>query len=268
MLLRLLSTLVLAPLVIGLLLHGSSVQFFMVGLGVSTLLLYEWHRLRLAWFSWRGLQISVAFAWLMLWLTQFGLGQYMPLALSLMLVALMTTGVARYQPGVAESGRIGHHFMGLAYCLMPMVFLLQIKQMEKGGELLLYLFLVIWATDIGAYLVGKAMGRHKLIPRISPGKTWEGSAGGTLTAMVTGVLTTMTLALPIELGTALVLSLLLSLVSQVGDLAESLFKREIEIKDSGALIPGHGGMLDRLDSLLFAAPVFALYLQWTRGFGG
>jgi phosphatidate cytidylyltransferase len=119
----------------------------------------------------------------------------------------------------------------------------------------------VWAFDSLAFFTGKYLGRHKMSPLVSPSKTWEGVVGGTVAGM--GVaLAIGTLALGLPVYHALVLGLLISVFGQVGDLAESLLKRQTHVKDSSHLIPGHGGMLDRIDSQLFAVLVVVLYGQW------
>jgi phosphatidate cytidylyltransferase len=137
----------------------------------------------------------------------------------------------------------------------------------EGRLLLLYLVLVVKMNDVGAYFIGCRYGRHKLIPRISPGKSWEGSLGG----LVAGVLASLLIWLVSggNLGVvnmcfvdALVLGIALSVCGSLGDLAESLLKRAVGVKDSGRIILGMGGVLDVLDSLLFAAPVLYVYTQF------
>jgi CDP-diglyceride synthetase len=130
----------------------------------------------------------------------------------------------------------------------------------SGGLLLLLPVLITWASDIGAFAVGRAMGRHKLIPSVSPGKTVEGAIGGLLASMlVAWVYTRFLLSPTAHLGFSrwgvLVFGALVSIAAQIGDLAESLLKREAGVKDSSKIIPGHGGILDRFDSLLFVMPI-------------
>jgi phosphatidate cytidylyltransferase len=126
------------------------------------------------------------------------------------------------------------------------------------------LLTTIMTGDSAALFVGTAVGRHKMAPRISPGKTWEGLAGG-LAGSVAGALVVRQVALRwLPLSHAVVLALLVALAGTAGDLAESLLKRWAGVKDSGALFPGHGGMLDRLDSLLMGAPVLYYYLLYAR----
>jgi phosphatidate cytidylyltransferase len=126
-----------------------------------------------------------------------------------------------------------------------------------GGELLLYLFSLVWIADSGAYFSGRRFGKHKLAPSISPGKTWEGLVGGLLANLV-WIVVVYQFGSGWNLGFAqfLIISLVTSLISVVGDLFESILKREAGVKDSGKLLPGHGGVLDRIDSVIAAAPVF------------
>ena len=127
-----------------------------------------------------------------------------------------------------------------------------------------FVFLALFATfgsDTAAYFIGKAFGRHKLAPRISPGKTREGAIGGLFGAVIICLLFTLDtpLQLPLNFGQAALLGLLVSVFGQIGDLAESLLKRNFNIKESGNLMPGHGGLLDRMDSVVFAGAVVYLY---------
>ena len=169
------------------------------------------------------------------------------------------------------------------YITLPMGMLVQLRQQWAGAFYLLYLLLVVWAGDIFAYFVGKSVGRHLMAPRISPKKTWEGAAASLIASVGVGWLL-FHYALP--LSTALLraglierrdgmfgleqpamvpvilLTILLNVAAQLGDLVESLIKRGAGVKDSGAILPGHGGMLDRIDALLFAAPVLWYYAAW------
>lgn len=140
--------------------------------------------------------------------------------------------------------------------------------LEYGGSLLLYMLLLIWAADTGAYFTGKQFGKSKLTS-VSPNKTWEGVLGGLLLSTIVGWLGITTLNLKIQnyyLFTAMIV--LLGIISVFGDLFESALKREANIKDSGNILPGHGGLLDRLDSTITVAPLFYLifsYFEWFNG---
>jgi phosphatidate cytidylyltransferase len=131
--------------------------------------------------------------------------------------------------------------------------------LDQGRGGLLGLFVMVFFGDTGAYFAGRALGRHKLYEMVSPKKTVEGAIGGLLSSALGGWLTALWL-LPMSPGHGVVLGLLCGAVGQVGDLVESLFKRATGTKDSGTLLPGHGGLLDRLDGVLFAAPVVWAWL--------
>ena len=145
---------------------------------------------------------------------------------------------------------------GFIYALLPALALLWIRERDAHGlELLLWVFLVTWSTDIGAYFVGRAIGRHKLAPAISPGKTVEGLFGGMAVAALVGG----AWVLGMGLGTPLLLlAPLFAVAAQAGDLFESRMKRRAGVKDSGTWLPGHGGVLDRLDGLVPVAVLTAL----------
>jgi len=126
-----------------------------------------------------------------------------------------------------------------------------------GGFLIMTVFGIVWGADVGAYFVGRSIGKRKLMPNVSPGKTLEGMIGGVVTALVV-MLAVQSYFYNIELGMLVLLGLLTALASVFGDLSESMFKRSSSIKDSGTILPGHGGILDRIDSLTAAIPTFAL----------
>ena len=147
---------------------------------------------------------------------------------------------------------------GVLYIGLPLVALAWLR---AGGDVgranVLFVVLIVWASDIGAYLVGRVLGGPKLAPAISPGKTWSGAIGGLLIAMAVGEIAAHLMA-PAVVGRAAAAACLLGVASAAGDLLESWIKRRFGVKDSGWLIPGHGGLLDRLDGLLAAAPAAAL----------
>jgi phosphatidate cytidylyltransferase len=131
----------------------------------------------------------------------------------------------------------------------------------EGWKLIFFLVLVVWLGDSGAYYFGKALGKHKLSPLISPKKTVEGMFGGMLVSIVTAVVIHFTFFPKFPLIHAMIAGVILSFCGVVGDLAESMWKRSAAVKDSGAILPGHGGFFDRFDSILFTAPI--LYCYWT-----
>ena len=139
-----------------------------------------------------------------------------------------------------------------------------LKGFEASSYLICLLFFLIWGADIGAYFSGRAFGKRKLAPRVSPGKSWAGVYGGITTSIVIAVLMSSWFGAPDlrspEGAAFLVMCGLIALVSVLGDLTISMFKRHRDIKDASNLLPGHGGFLDRIDSLLSASPAIALYL--------
>ncbi len=130
-----------------------------------------------------------------------------------------------------------------------------------GPKLVFFLLIVVWIGDAGAYYTGKALGKHKLSPRISPKKTVEGLVGGIVTSTIAATVIHFTFFPEFPLPHAVVAGVILSACGVIGDLAESLWKRSADVKDSGTLIPGHGGFLDRFDSIFFTAPI--LYTHWS-----
>jgi len=156
---------------------------------------------------------------------------------------------------------------GLGYIGLAGAALLWLRLVPPGGRAdVLFLLVVVWAGDIGAYAVGRCFGGPRLAPRISPGKTWSGAVGGLLASVAAGLLAAYFLADAGILWRAAVAAGLLGVVAQAGDLLESYVKRRLEVKDSSHLIPGHGGLLDRLDALMAASLVAAL-LALTLGGG-
>ena len=151
--------------------------------------------------------------------------------------------------------------LGTLYIAMLAGALLRLRlDFEQGPELVFFLLLVVWAGDAGAYYVGSKFGRRKLSPRVSPKKTVEGGLGGVAAAMIIAAVIHLTFLPEFPLLHAVGVAALLSVAGVIGDLAESLWKRSAAVKDSGNLIPGHGGFLDRFDSILFTAPL--LYGYW------
>jgi len=134
---------------------------------------------------------------------------------------------------------------------------------EDGGRSWIFLALfTTFGSDSAAFFIGRAIGKHRLAPNISPGKTWEGAIAGVLGAIIISLVLVIILGLPLNYGQAIILGLLVSVLGQLGDLVESLFKRNMGVKDSGKLIPGHGGFLDRIDSLVFTGVVVYYYVIW------
>ena len=168
----------------------------------------------------------------------------------------------RPSPDQKNTAEISKAVLGQIYIALPLAMFLYIDRFYpvNGAMWIFFLLTVIFANDTGAFYFGKLFGRHKLYPLISPNKTWEGSIGGLLTSFFAAfVFLRIIIIHPVNIKIFL-LVLSLSVIGQIGDLLESMLKRNHGIKDSGNIIPGHGGILDRLDSILFSIPVLYVYL--------
>ncbi|MBM7598564.1 phosphatidate cytidylyltransferase [Virgibacillus halotolerans] len=146
-------------------------------------------------------------------------------------------------------------FLMLAMIYVGMGFYYLIETRGAGLNYIIFVLFVIWSTDTGAYFVGRSMGKRKLWPEISPNKTIEGALGGVIAACIVGVIFQLVHPFHYSMIIVIAVTVLVSLVGQLGDLVESAFKRHYDVKDSGNILPGHGGILDRLDSLLFVLPL-------------
>ena len=153
-------------------------------------------------------------------------------------------------------------FFGLTYCGFLAGHIMLILSLDQGAHWLIALTVITSCSDSGAYFVGKSIGKHKLCPHISPGKTIEGFLGGIVCAALGGALITTILFPEINLVTMVLWAIPLSILGVAGDLSESIIKRATATKDSGSILPGHGGMLDRIDSLLFCGPAFYYILYF------
>ena len=149
--------------------------------------------------------------------------------------------------------------IGIVYICIYLSFLVPVRSGTDGIPWIFFILLVLWMGDTGAYIVGSMFGRTKLYPSVSPNKTVEGALAGLLFSLVTGLACRKIFLPPISINHCIFLTAGISLIGQLGDLCESVFKRERGFKDSGTILPGHGGILDRIDSLLFAAPFLYYY---------
>ena len=192
-------------------------------------------------------------------------------------IAMRRSDLATGYPAAAAS------VFAFAYIAIPMALLVEIRQQAAGAIWVIYTLLTVWAGDIFAYFVGNALGRHRMSPEISPKKTWEGAIASILASVIIGTLwfqhapgiSSALLRVGLIgrrdgifgleqpfLRPIIVLSAVVNIAAQLGDLVESLIKRGAGVKDSGSILPGHGGMLDRIDAMLFAVPVVWAYRAW------
>lgn len=250
---RLLTSLVLVPLVLLAIYYANMWLLAAVVLGLTLVGAWEWTQLipikhvvnKVLFIITVLLGVGLSRYWLDAWLIA-GL-----LSFGLLLLAVLTFP--------ASQTLWGQRYIVAGVCLLLLPLFANtlgaIYEHTQGKSLIVYLLCLVWATDIGAYLAGKQCGRHKLIPRVSPGKTIEGAVGGFLLALFVAVLGYFYFH-PHSAVAWYVVAVAVSLISTLGDLLISMFKRRSKIKDTGQIFPGHGGVLDRLDSLIAAAPLF------------
>ncbi|MFC7372203.1 phosphatidate cytidylyltransferase [Fictibacillus iocasae] len=171
---------------------------------------------------------------------------------SAVLILLVVTVVSKNRHTFDD---IAFVLFGSVYIGFGFYYLLETRFLNDGLYIVFFILFMIWAADSGAYFTGKAIGRHKLWPVISPNKTIEGALGGIAWSLAVGAICYVTDFVPFSLITVLAIALFVGVFGQIGDLAQSAFKRIYGVKDSGNLLPGHGGILDRLDSVLFVMPL-------------
>ena len=253
---RILSAIVLAPPALAAVWFGGFSFTALVAV-VAILMGWEWDRVSNKAFGPAGIITSGAgFGASLIALSHPDIG------LLIVAAGAVATGVL----GFVQEGRrkAGWQMLGTIYVGLPCVGLVWLRgDGDLGRAVIIWLFLIVWATDIGAYAFGRTVGGPLLAPRISPNKTWAGLLGGMGCAGLLGVLL-VTQFEPARTFQVLGLSVILAVVAQLGDLAESRFKRLFGVKDTSQIIPGHGGVLDRLDGLLAAGAVLAA-LVWLQG---
>ncbi|MFH1350919.1 MAG: phosphatidate cytidylyltransferase [Pseudomonadota bacterium] len=170
--------------------------------------------------------------------------------------------LTHHSPSQQWTEDISKSALGPIYVGLPLSMLVMIDLHPNGNLWIFFLLAVIFSNDTGAFYFGRLFGRHKLYESISPGKTWEGAVGGVLSSMIVGLWFLHLLRLH-KIDVSIVgLILALSIVGQIGDLVESMLKRNHGVKDSGRILPGHGGILDRIDALLFSIPILYIFLIW------
>ncbi len=247
---RIASAVVLAPVVLGLVWLGG-VPFLLLLAVAGPLMVHEWAGLQTGGNSQMANEVGISLA-ILCFLAGAALGAPdIGIALAMAVVGLtMSFALWRDKP-------IALPLLGAAYVGLPVLAFAWLRSdFEYGRIALFWLLAVVWATDIFAYFAGRGIGGPKMAPRLSPNKTWAGLAGGVGGAMLAGGLTAVWLGSTVWV--LAIVSGVLAVVSQAGDVTESALKRRAGVKDSGALIPGHGGILDRVDGLMFAAVGAAL----------
>ncbi len=252
------------PIVLGIVLYGSSLLFFGFVAAIVLLASYEYFAMTsnvgVEGFPIEGGVLSF------LLLLGFYLGaQFLLLFVVLFPVILFATWFFRENNVKVALDPIAYTVLGVFYIAGLGGYFLLIRNLESGSQMIVFLLLLIWAGDTVAYYVGQNLGKHKLMPVVSPNKTVEGAIANVLGTLLAALIIKSWFFQEFSLMHCLIVAFICGIIGQFGDFSESLIKRNCRVKDSGSLIPGHGGFLDRIDSLLFAGPAFYCYYQLFLG---
>lgn len=251
---RILSAFILIPPALLLIQFGGLLPLTLVVDLIVAIGLWEFCRMLVPGADWRVAAPAIAAGWLAVALVAQPSQVALPVAV--IVVGVGAASLLRERGALPDALRLaGLLLLGIAYVAGLGGFLVALRQLPNGRGLLFYLLAVVWVGDSAAFYGGRALGRRRLAPTISPGKTMEGSLAGLLGGAVVSLIVRSWFVPGMGTATALVAGGVLSLAGQLGDLWESHLKRRAGVKDSGALIPGHGGVLDRMDSLMLAGPV-------------
>ena len=252
------------PLVLGLVLYGSPLLFFCFVVAVVAIASYEYFSM-IANMGVEGYQIEGGVLGFIL-LVGFYLGaKFLGIFAVLLPVVLFTTWFVRGKNISVALDPIAYTLLGIIYTAGLGGYFILIRDLDGGSQIIIFLLLLVWAGDVAAYYGGRNFGKHKLLPLVSPNKTVEGGIANILGTLLAAGLASLWFFEEFSLTHCLIVAFICGIIGQFGDFAESLIKRNCRVKDSGSLIPGHGGFLDRIDSLLFAGPAFYCYDQLFLG---
>jgi phosphatidate cytidylyltransferase len=281
MLLRLLTAAVLIPVVVALVWWAPAIILAGIAAVVAILALVEFLNLgdRIGL---RGFKLWTYFCTVLIFYAQFSLGRVethsfaggvsmvrdatggtlsVEAALLIFLFGCVVLGLLTKRPLHEILPGISIGSAALLVVVLPFSYIVRLDEIERvGRQLVLFTLVLIWAGDMLAYFVGKSLGRVPMAPALSPKKTWEGALGNVLASMIVAVL--FAKWMQTDVITLLVIAGVANIAGQAGDLIESAYKRGASVKDSGGLLPGHGGMLDRIDSLILATPAVWILYQW------
>jgi len=281
MLLRLLTAAVLIPVVVALVWWAPAILLAGIAAVVAILALVEFLNLGER-IGLRGFQLWTYFCTVLIFYAQFSLGRVethsfaggvsmvrdatggtlsVEAALLIFLFGCVILGLLTKRPLHEILPAISIGSAALLFVVLPFSYIVRLDEIEPAGrQLVLFTLVLVWAGDMLAYFVGKSLGRVPMAPMLSPKKTWEGALGNVLASMIVAVL--FAKWMQTDVITLLVIAGVANIAGQAGDLIESAYKRGASVKDSGGLLPGHGGMLDRIDSLILATPAVWILYQW------
>lgn len=231
-------------------------------LGATYLGLREFYDLALPQSSWIEKLMSIGLGVFLSLMVSYGNMKLTSPFLVLILLLLSILFMATSQDLSSTITHIGVSFLGICYIGFLLAHVVLIRQMGDGRQWVLFLVTTVWAGDISALLCGSLIGRYKLYPKISPNKTYEGLFGAIIGSIIMALAFSNIFLPHMKKGLIILLGIGMGIFGQFGDFTESMLKRSARVKDSGSLIPGHGGMLDRLDSFLFSAPYLHYFLYY------
>ncbi len=251
LMLRVVSALIMLPIAIFIILQGG-VAYNLFVILLTGMILYEWNGI--CEDKAFNAVFVLQFIFVLLLIYSMIRAEYFDIYIYLVAVGLLGAACVYFKVNVKFA------LLGVVYALLPALSLIWLRQID--GLIVLWVMIIVWSMDIGAYFSGKTIGGPKMSPRISPNKTWAGLIGGALTAVIFGLIAAFYFNLDMQMPFLIPAAAGLAIWSQIGDLAESALKRRFKVKDSGAIIPGHGGIMDRVDGVVFAAPAMALFLYF------
>lgn len=253
---RVTSAIIFLPIFFLIVQYGNTVAFFVFLSAILLAALFEFYTL----LNQNGRKCMTYAGMILGWFIAFSFfinqNQLILYSMIILIIGLFFVKLFSKQPINASTEEISNTLFGVLYIAFLLSYLIFIRNDESGRQLIFMLFLIIWLGDTIAYYVGTFAGKHPLAPSISPKKSFEGAIGGLLGSVGGALLAHYWFYPPISITNSIFLGLIVGIAGQMGDLCESMLKRSLNVKDSGFLVPGHGGLLDRLDSILFSAPVF------------
>ncbi len=253
---RVISAIVFLPIFFLIVQYGNPAAFFVFLSAIIIATLFEFYTL----LNQNGRKCMIYAGMILGWFIAFsffsGHIQFMLYSMVILVMGIFIVKLFSKQPINASVEEISNTLFGVLYIAFLLSYVIFIRKDESGRQLIFMLFLIIWLGDTLAYYIGTLAGKHPLAPSISPNKSFEGAIGGLLGSVGGALLAHYWFYPPISIANSVILGLFTGIAGQMGDLCESMLKRNLKVKDSGFLVPGHGGLLDRLDSVLFSAPVF------------
>ena len=260
---RILTSIVSLPILLAIIYFGKPFHFFLLLEFAIFIGLYEFYRMiekgGLGCYKWAGIILGI-----LLSIAIFK-GTYINLVIAASVIILFIVRIFEGNASDNAFSYVSNTVFGILYVSFLMSYMGVIRNSgDNGRELIFFVLLITWMGDTTAYYGGKGFGKHKLAPAISPKKTVEGAIIG-LMGSIFGAIIAKLWFLDIGISNAVIAGILIGVSGQFGDLSESIIKRNLQVKDSGGIIPGHGGILDRVDSLLFSAPVFYYYWSLVTG---